>query len=737
MFNNDVKSKPSANVIFKHFLGDYMRKLFTTIMLFAFLSLLSSQPNLFGQSEGGRIAFGFNAGATKYWGELTDNQFWLGGDLFLRYTIIPNFSLQASFGLAQLRYKTDKDALDKYTKYFGEDAQEGDVYPGFTTTPRIQEKNSTRINTYELYGTFNLFPSQKFVPFVFAGVGWMNFEPKAGDSGYEGSLPNNLLSVYEKNLFVIPVGAGFEMYISDDFVFNGRVTLRLTGTDYLDDFSSKEDPAGDDADDLFMTFGLGFSYYIYGETDYDKDGLSNVREKAIGTDPYNPDSDGDGLLDGEEVYTYFTDPLKADTDDDGLNDYEEIFTYKTSPVRADSDADGLNDGEEIARKTDPNNPDTDGDGLMDGDEVKKYETGPLNRDTDGDGLSDGDEVLTYGTNPKMKDTDADGLSDGDEVQTYKTNPALADTDDDGLKDGDEVLTHKTDPLKRDTDGDGLDDGAEITTHGTNPLNPDTDGDGLNDGDEVRKYTTNPLNVDTDGDGLSDGDEVLVHKTDPLKPDTDGDGLNDGLEVLTYKTNPLKPDTDNDKLSDGHEVLQSHTDPLNPDTDGDGVIDGEDKCPLTPGVANTDEPERHGCPPAPKIGTKTDFPDILFIVNTDEFNYNMPGTAPSLAKLLDYVTQCDGLQIRLEGHASAEGAKKRNQELSDMRAKRVRSWLIEQGVPSDQIKGTIGYGSSQQKIPEPTGNALKNMPKDELEAIRKQNRRITVEIVRTCDEGKKK
>jgi len=116
---------------------------------------------------------------------------------------------------------------------------------------------------------------------------------------------------------------------------------------------------------------------------------------------------------------------------------------------------------------------------------------------------------------------------------------------------------------------------------------------------------------------------------------------------------------------------------------------------------------------------------------------MPGTAPSLAKLLDYVTQCDGLQVRLEGHASKEGSAKRNQELSDMRAKRVRTWLIEQGVPADQIKGTIGYGSSQEKVPEPTGNALKNISKDELEAIRKQNRRITVEVVRTCDEGAKK
>ena len=38
-----------------------------------------------------------------------------------------------------------------------------------------------------------------------------------------------------------------------------------------------------------------------GETDWDHDGLTNDEEKALGTDPMNPDTDGDGLLDGWEV----------------------------------------------------------------------------------------------------------------------------------------------------------------------------------------------------------------------------------------------------------------------------------------------------------------------------------------------------------------------------------------------------------------------------------------------------
>lgn len=38
----------------------------------------------------------------------------------------------------------------------------------------------------------------------------------------------------------------------------------------------------------------------------------------------DPDSDDDGLLDGEEVNTYGTDPLVADSDGDGESDFHEV-----------------------------------------------------------------------------------------------------------------------------------------------------------------------------------------------------------------------------------------------------------------------------------------------------------------------------------------------------------------------------------------------------------------------------
>lgn len=41
-----------------------------------------------------------------------------------------------------------------------------------------------------------------------------------------------------------------------------------------------------------------------GETDSDHDGLTNDQERALGTDPMSPDTDGDGLLDGWETGTF-------------------------------------------------------------------------------------------------------------------------------------------------------------------------------------------------------------------------------------------------------------------------------------------------------------------------------------------------------------------------------------------------------------------------------------------------
>ena len=44
------------------------------------------------------------------------------------------------------------------------------------------------------------------------------------------------------------------------------------------------------------------------------DGLDNLGEQTAGTDPNNPDSDGGGCTDGEEVLIDGTDPLNPADD---------------------------------------------------------------------------------------------------------------------------------------------------------------------------------------------------------------------------------------------------------------------------------------------------------------------------------------------------------------------------------------------------------------------------------------
>lgn len=89
--------------------------------------------------------------------------------------------------------------------------------------------------------------------------------------------------------------------------------------------------------------------------DADGDGLNNTSERERGTDPHNPDTDGDGISDGDEVFITKTDPLLVDTDRDGLPDRCEdknangiLDPGETSPLVADTDRDGLCDGNGLA-----------------------------------------------------------------------------------------------------------------------------------------------------------------------------------------------------------------------------------------------------------------------------------------------------------------------------------------------------------------------------------------------------
>ena len=87
--------------------------------------------------------------------------------------------------------------------------------------------------------------------------------------------------------------------------------------------------------------------------DSDGDGLTDAREKRLGTNKNRKDTDRDRLTDGQEVLKHRTNPLKKDTDRDGLSDGREVTKHKTNPRRKDTDRDGVSDGHEVKRGTDP------------------------------------------------------------------------------------------------------------------------------------------------------------------------------------------------------------------------------------------------------------------------------------------------------------------------------------------------------------------------------------------------
>jgi hypothetical protein len=108
-------------------------------------------------------------------------------------------------------------------------------------------------------------------------------------------------------------------------VMSGEGNVRLTLGPPLDD---PPEPPGDDA------------------VDSDGDGLTDVQEADLGSDPFAADTDGDGLLDGIEVATAggsgCPDLLVADSDADSLLDGDEV-SAGTSPCAADTDGDGAPD----------------------------------------------------------------------------------------------------------------------------------------------------------------------------------------------------------------------------------------------------------------------------------------------------------------------------------------------------------------------------------------------------------
>ena len=392
-------------------------------------------------------------------------------------------------------------------------------------------------------------------------------------------------------------------------------------------------------------------------TQTDMGGMA-VMVKGLGLDEkkWDPDSDldGDGLLDIEEYYLG-TDPLHWDTDRDGMPDGWEV-QRGLLPRDPRNEVNGCGPGD---------NPDEDymavSTGVLGEAMVgrwthiysyladlnnRRYWNGlsyvgfvPGRAATEGDGFSNLEEFLVslygfqtgfwfdewrlpLGYGSVYGDRFYKGIYPIDWPQTT-SNPCDNDTNQNGIPDGWELyvgwnpvdgvcVTPLAPPPEGDQDGDLLNlrqefacveaaerwaetrtvyIGADATITQNTSTTVDADGNTntvystTGEGTEVtiralplampawtnKKLPTDPWNADTDGDGLSDYQEY----TDEM------DGNGDGIELTNF--NPGTADTDLDWLPDGWEFLMgtyttnqtqgvSTTDPYGPfgDPDGDGL-----------------------------------------------------------------------------------------------------------------------------------------------------------------------
>ena len=100
----------------------------------------------------------------------------------------------------------------------------------------------------------------------------------------------------------------------------------------------------------------------------DKDTGENVH---IPTNPNNPDTDGDGILDPDDPFPWvFGDTIPGETGNGGGNQPNPGPPIPPEENK-DTDKDGILDHYEFQYGTDYRNPDTDGDNLNDWDELRE------------------------------------------------------------------------------------------------------------------------------------------------------------------------------------------------------------------------------------------------------------------------------------------------------------------------------------------------------------------------------
>jgi hypothetical protein len=358
--------------------------------------------------------------------------------------------------------------------------------------------------------------------------------------------------------------------------------------------------------------------------DIDNDGAYNSEELAHGSDPFDLDSDNDGLTDGDEIHLAIQGSGKAysltawDSNGDDVSDHDDFYgcfsvTYPGGQLPAFSGASYA---------------DYDGDGVKN--PLDAYPADPLNNDADMDGIDDGsDPALGDSTNTSTINGQAwggDALGDGDNDAILNFWDQWPGDSSNGSGDSDaDGIDNSTDPFPGvysnysgangiywygdvlgDADLDWVPNYADQwpydASNGVPAPSNDNDGDGLmNDLDPAPGDSNNHSGVngydwysypleDADNDGTNNFNDPWPYDTYDNLPDFDGDGwLNaddpfpkDGgnYSILNQTAwgATLFDDADSDQIANWQDEFPQDTFNNNPDFDGDGIVNGEDPYP---------------------------------------------------------------------------------------------------------------------------------------------------------------
>lgn len=114
------------------------------------------------------------------------------------------------------------------------------------------------------------------------------------------------------------------------------------------------------------------------------------------------------------------------------------------------------------------------------------------------------------------------------------------------------------------------------------------------------------------------------------------------------------------------------------------------------------------------GKSLQLDNIDFIIGTTNYT---PESEPKLRRLKEFLALNAGIKIEIQGHVNETGQSSFDgQQISEARAKRVKKYLVENGINKDRLT-TVGLGNTKPIYPNP-----------KLASEEQANRRVEIKII---------